>query len=456
MSDSHTKKVHIRSYGCQMNVYDSSRMADVLSTKGYHETHDLADADLVVLNTCHIRERASEKIFSELGKIRELKLMRQKQGVDLHIAVAGCVAQAEGEEIFRRESAVDLVVGPQSYHRLPEMIGKIGQQRRILDTEFPLDDKFQSLALPQSNKIQQRGITAFVTIQEGCDKFCTFCVVPYTRGMEVSRPVENIMDEITHLVSHGVCEITLLGQNVNAYHGADKAGKNVSLAGLMRRIAAIDDVKRIRYMTSHPQDMSDDLIIAHQEEPKIMPFIHLPVQSGSDRILDLMNRRHSAQDYKSLIQRIRAAKPDIVFSSDFIVGFPDESEQDFEDTLKLISEIGFVSAYSFSYSARPGTKATDMQGHIDEDIKLKRLHKLQAVLENQRQTFNASMIGQKIKVLFEKKGRYDGQIVGKSVYMQPVHIDGLESLIGHEYMVDITHKSTNSLFGVLSDNQNTH
>jgi tRNA-2-methylthio-N6-dimethylallyladenosine synthase len=443
------KKVHIRSYGCQMNVYDSSRMADVMAAKGYDETPDIAEADLVILNTCHIRERASEKIFSELGKIREMKQARHAKGRDLKIAVAGCVAQAEGVEIFRRESAVDIVVGPQSYHRLGAMIDESNHHKRVMDTEFPVEDKFQILELPQSQKNQTRGVSAFVTIQEGCDKFCSFCVVPFTRGMEVSRPVDNIMSEVKHLTEHGVREITLLGQNVNAYIGHNANGEKTNLAQLMLKIARIDTIKRIRYMTSHPLDMSDDLILAHKNERKIMPFIHLPVQSGSDRILQLMNRRHSADDYRRLIDKIRHVNEHIVFSSDFIVGFPDESDQDFEATLQLIRDVGFASAYSFSYSSRPGTKAAEMAEHLSEPLKLKRLHELQAILEQQRQAFNQSMVGKKLNVLFEKKGRHHGQIVGKSEYMQPVHIDGPEHLIGQECMVEITGKSTNSLFGCL-------
>lgn len=445
-----TKKVHIRSYGCQMNYYDSTRMADVLVGEGYNETKDLEDADLVILNTCHIRERASEKIFSELGKMREMKNVRQKQGSDLKIAVAGCVAQAEGTEIFRRESAVDIVVGPQSYHKLPELINQIGLRPRILETEFPLEDKFQILDLPKSEMIRKRGISAFVTIQEGCDKFCTFCVVPFTRGMEVSRSPQSIIEEIIRLTENGVSEITLLGQNVNAYHSQDSNAANTDLAQLMYKIAEIKEIKRIRYMTSHPLDMSKDLILAHKYEPKIMPFIHLPVQSGSDRILELMNRRHTSETYRKLIDYIRSINDQIVFSSDFIVGFPGETDKDFNETLALIKDIGFASSYSFSYSPRAGTKAADMTDHISEDIKLQRLHVLQAILEEQRQAFNSSMIGKKIKVLFEKKARHEGQLVGKSVYMQPVHITGPDNLIGRECDVEITDKSTNSLFGHLS------
>jgi tRNA-2-methylthio-N6-dimethylallyladenosine synthase len=381
--------------------------------------------------------------------MRELKEARQKKGQNLAIAVAGCVAQAEGVEIFRRESAVDIVVGPQSYHRLPDMLSKVGMQKRILDTEFPIDDKFSHLEKAPSDKIQMRGVSAFVTIQEGCDKFCTFCVVPYTRGMEVSRTVESVMEEITHLMSHGVREITLLGQNVNAYHGLDKSGHAISLSQLIKQIAQLEDIKRIRYMTSHPLDMSDDLIGLHGSEQKLMPFIHLPVQSGSDRILALMNRRHSADDYRNIIKKIRGVNNKIVFSSDFIVGFPDESDEEFDETLKLIKDIDFASAYSFSYSARPGTPATNMKNQLSEDIKTRRLHMLQALLEDQRQAFNASMIGQKISVLFEKKGRHNNQIVGKSIYMQPVHVEGGTDLIGQEHIVLITHKSTNSLFGNL-------
>ncbi len=442
------RKLFIKSYGCQMNAYDATRMADVLAPEGYDETTDIAQADLVVLNTCHIRERAAEKVFSELGKVRELKEERAKNGQEMKIAVAGCVAQAEGAEIIRRQKAVDLVVGPQSYHRLPEMLRTLEAGARI-ETDFPIEDKFDHLAPPKPEKVASRGISSFLTIQEGCDKFCTFCVVPYTRGAETSRPISKIMDEARHLVASGVRELTLLGQNVNAFHGLDENGHSVSLAALTARLAEIPGLLRLRYMTSHPNDMQDDLIEAHASQPALMPFLHLPVQSGSDRILQAMNRKHTAQQYVDLIARVRSVRPDIALSSDFIVGFPDETEEDFQATLNLIKNINFGSSYFFKYSIRPGTPGAEMEHQIPEDVKSERLRRLQELADGMRYAYNETAVGQVMPVLFEKKGRYPGQIAGKTPYLQAVQVDGPDSIIGCIADVLITETRTNSLMGSL-------
>lgn len=431
-----------------MNVYDATRMADVLAPEGYDETTNMAEADLVVLNTCHIRERAADKVFSELGKIRVLKEERAARGLETKIAVAGCVAQAEGEEIIRRQKAVDLVVGPQSYHRLPDMLRNIGDGVRI-ETEFPAEDKFDHLAAPAREKIVSRGVSAFLTIQEGCDKFCTFCVVPYTRGAETSRPVTKIIEEARHFVEAGVREITLLGQNVNAFHGLDENGNSLSLAGLISRLAEIPGLLRLRYTTSHPNDMTQDLIDAHAKQTALMPFLHLPVQSGSDRILRAMNRKHTAQEYINLIDRIRTARPDIALSSDFIVGFPGETEEDFEATLNLIRKVDFSSSFFFKYSMRPGTPGADMEDQVPEDVKSERLYRLQELVDGQRHAYNDASVGKVMPILFEKKGRDPGQIAGKSPYLQAVQVDGPESLIGCVADVLITEALTNSLKGTL-------
>jgi tRNA-2-methylthio-N6-dimethylallyladenosine synthase len=443
------RKLFVKSYGCQMNVYDATRMADVLAPEGYDETGEIAEADLIVLNTCHIRERASEKVFSELGKIRELKMERAAAGRETLIAVAGCVAQAEGKEILRRQKAVDLVIGPQSYHRLPEML-RLAKKGPVVETDFPVEDKFDHLAKPSNAKVQSRGVAAFLTIQEGCDKFCTFCVVPYTRGAETSRPVGKIVEEATYLVQAGVREITLLGQNVNAFHGVDENGAACSLSGLVARLSHIPGLLRIRYTTSHPNDMTDDLIAAHRTQPTLMPFLHLPVQSGSDRVLQAMNRKHRTSDYISLVARIRAERPDIALSSDFIVGFPGETEAEFQQTLDLISEVGFASTYFFKYSTRPGTPGAEMPDQVPEDIKSERLARLQKLTDAQRHACNAAAVGKIMPVLFEKKGRHPGQIGGKTPYLQAVHVDGPDHLIGSEALVEITGTSTNSLFGCLA------
>ena len=450
-ADRAARKVFIKSFGCQMNVYDAARMADVLAPEGFDETTRVEDADLVILNTCHIRERAAEKVFSELGKLRELKLERAAAGRNTRIAVAGCVAQAEGAEILRRQKAVDLVVGPQNYHRLPDLLRRTETGRGVVDTEFPVEDKFDHLAPARPERTRARGVSAFLTIQEGCDKFCAFCVVPYTRGAESSRPAARIIREAETLAEAGVRELTLLGQNVNAWAGVGEDGAVWSLARLARRLAQIPGVLRIRYTTSHPNDMGADLIAAHRADPALMPFLHLPVQSGSDRILAAMNRKHDAAAYVDLVARIRAARPDIALSSDFIVGFPGETERDFEDTLDLIRTIGFASAFSFKYSPRPGTPGADMADQVAEPIKAERLARLQVLLEAQRQDFNRATIGRTFDVLFEKKGRHPGQIAGKSPWLQAVQVDGPEALIGAARLVEITAVGPNSLFGRLLD-----
>ena len=442
------KKLFVKSYGCQMNAYDAARMADVLAPEGYSETAVIEDADLIVLNTCHVREKAVDKVFSELGKVRMLKEAREAVGLTTRIAVAGCVAQAEGAEILRKQRAVDLVVGPQSYHRLPELLRQAGQGP-VVDTEFPVEDKFDHLAQPTEDKIRQRGVSAFLTVQEGCDKFCAFCVVPYTRGAETSRPAGKIIAEAERLAGAGVREITLLGQNVNAYHGEGENGEDWSLAVLLSRLSKIEGIARLRYITSHPNDMLEDLIRAHAELPALMPFLHLPVQSGSDRILDAMNRRHTAADYRRLVERIRRARPDIALSSDFIVGFPGETEADFVATLDLAKEVGFASTFFFKYSSRPGTPGANLADQVPEEMKSERLARLQDLVEAQRRAFNAALVGRTIDVLFEKPGRYAGQIAGKSPYLQPVQVDGPEALIGEVAAVEIIECSSNSLFGRL-------
>ncbi|MFD1508439.1 tRNA (N6-isopentenyl adenosine(37)-C2)-methylthiotransferase MiaB [Lacimonas salitolerans] len=434
------KKLYIKTYGCQMNVYDSERMAEALGGQGYVPTDTPDDADMILLNTCHIREKAAEKVYSELGRFKGLKAARP----DLKIGVAGCVAQAEGEEIMRRQPMVDLVVGPQSYHRLPEMEARAGGGVKALDTDFPAEDKFEIL---ESRPKARRGPTAFLTVQEGCDKFCAFCVVPYTRGAEVSRPAARVLDEARDLVERGVREITLLGQNVNAYHGAGPDG-DWSLARLVWALNDIDGLERIRFTTSHPNDMSDDLIAAHGECAKLMPYLHLPVQSGSDRILKRMNRSHTAESYIRLIERIRAARPDILISGDFIVGFPEETDQDFEDTMNLIRAVNYGQAFSFKYSTRPGTPAAE-RAQVDPDVADDRLRRLQALITQQQRAIQDSMVGRDVRVLFEKPGRMDGQMVGKSEYLHAVHVTDARPQVGESYQVRITHSGPNSLGGDL-------
>ena len=433
------KKLYIKTYGCQMNVYDSERMSEALSARDYVTTDSPDQADMILLNTCHIREKAAEKVYSELGRLKGLK----SENPDLKIGVTGCVAQAEGEEIVRRQPLVDLVVGPQSYHRLPQMADALdGGAERVLDTDFPEEDKFDHLSRrPKAT----RGPTTFLTVQEGCDKFCSFCVVPYTRGAEVSRPADRIIAEARDLVEAGVREITLLGQNVNAYHGHQRG-----LGGLVRELARVDGLDRIRYTTSHPNDMDDDLIAAHGEVPELMPYLHLPVQSGSDRILKAMNRKHTAEAYVRLIERLRDARPDLLLSGDFIVGFPGEGEVDFEDTMSLVREVRYGQAYSFKYSARPGTPAMEREGQVAEDVKSERLGRLQALLTEQQTAAQEAMVGRSSNVLFEKRGRLDGQLVGKSDYLQAVHVQADASLLGQIRPVRMIEAMPNSLSGELT------
>ncbi|WP_295314803.1 tRNA (N6-isopentenyl adenosine(37)-C2)-methylthiotransferase MiaB [Roseobacter sp.] len=434
------KKLFIRTYGCQMNVYDSERMAESLGGQGYVETQRAEEADMILLNTCHIREKAAEKIYSELGRLKPLKAANP----DLKIGVAGCVAQAEGEEIMRRQPAVDLVVGPQSYHRLPEMEQSLREGKKALDTDFPQEDKFEVL---KSRPKGRRAPSAFLTVQEGCDKFCAFCVVPYTRGAEASRPVSRILEEARDLTERGVCEITLLGQNVNAYHGTGTDGAEQTLAGLIWHLNGIDGLERIRYTTSHPNDMHDDLIAAHAECDKLMPYLHLPVQSGSDRILKRMNRSHTTESYLRLIEKIRAARPDILMSGDFIVGFPEETEADFQATLDLISEVNYGYAYSFRYSPRPGTPAAE-RGQVDPAEADDRLQRIQALITKQQQDIQAGMVGRDLNVLVEKPGRETGQMVGKSEYLHAVHIENSDAAVGDMVPVRIVEAKRNSLAAV--------
>ena len=434
-----------------MNVYDSHRMADTLAPEGFTETATPEDADLVILNTCHIREKAADKVYSEIGRIRELKEAAARDGRRMMIAVAGCVAQAEGKEIIRRAAAVDLVVGSQNYHRLPQMIARARLGERVVDTEFPVEDKFELLAAPERSAIARRGIPAFVTVQEGCDKFCTFCVVPYTRGAEVSRPVEKIVDEVGRLAQAGVREVTLIGQNVNAYHGAGLDGRPATLGNLLRRLAQVPGIFRLRYTTSHPRDVDNDLLAAHAELPALMPYVHLPVQSGSDRILSSMNRRHTRRDYLDVIARLRAARADLAFTSDFIVGFPGETETDFQATLTLVEEVGFAGAFSFMYSARPGTPAAEMRDQVPPEEKSERLQRLQAVITRHQRNFNAGFAGRTIDVLLEKPGKLAGQLVGRSPYLQAVQVMAPKKLIGSIERVTVIEVGSNSLFGSLEN-----
>ncbi|RAK59507.1 tRNA (N6-isopentenyl adenosine(37)-C2)-methylthiotransferase MiaB [Phenylobacterium hankyongense] len=438
-----TKRLYIKTYGCQMNVYDSERMADVLSPLGYVATDSPEGADLVVLNTCHIREKATEKVYSELGKLREMKDARAAEdGAVMNIVVAGCVAQAEGEEIMRRQPAVDLVVGPQAYHQLPELIARTHRARgERLAADFAAEEKFDALPVER----RPTGVTAFLTVQEGCDKFCTFCVVPYTRGGEWSRSPQTIEAEARGLAAQGVREVTLLGQNVNAYAGEG------GLAALVRRLAEIPGLDRIRYTTSHPRDMDDSLIAAHAEVEALMPYLHLPVQSGSDKVLKAMNRAHTADSYLRLVEKIRAARPDIAMSGDFIVGFPGERDADFEATLQLVREVGYAAAFTFKYSRRPGTPAAAMPGQVAEAVKDERLARLNALLEDQQRAFNASQVGRTLPVLFERRGRHPGQLIGRSPYLQSVHVSAPDRLIGQIVPVRIEDAARMSLAGVLAE-----
>jgi tRNA-2-methylthio-N6-dimethylallyladenosine synthase len=441
------KKVHIKTFGCQMNDYDSERMTEALGMEGYVPTADPAEADLVILNTCHIRERAAEKVYSELGRARLAKERRRREGRDTLIAVAGCVAQAEGHEIMVRAPAVDLVVGPQSYHRLASLIAEAATSGKgVVATDFPAEDKFAHL--PERSR-KARGPSAFITVQEGCDKFCTFCVVPYTRGAEYSRTPAEIIAEAERLGAQGAREITLLGQNVNAYHGPGPDGGSWTLARLLRRLAQVPRIARLRYTTSHPLDMDDNLIALFADEPKLMPYLHLPFQSGSDRILKAMNRRHSVADYEAVIAKVRAARPDIALSTDIIVGFPGETDSDFEGTMALAGRARFAQAFTFKYSARPGTPAANLPGQVPEAVKRERLLALQGLIDGHRRAFDRAMVGRSLPVLFEGKGRKPGQIAGRSPYLQPVYVQGPEALVGQIAPVDILAASPNSLTGVM-------
>ena len=463
------KLLHIKTYGCQMNVYDTVRMKDVLAPLGYTETDDPQAADLLLLNTCHIREKAAEKVYSELGRINQ---KRKRTGMPQMIGVAGCVAQAEGEEVMRRAPYVDMVFGPQSYHLLPEMVRKAEKRhserseesreifhrpkvtaeddgKKIIELDFPEVQKFD--LLPQA--VQSQGSSAFVSVQEGCDKFCTFCVVPYTRGGEYSRPVAAILDEVRAQMDQGAMEVTLLGQNVNAYHGTAADGSEWGLAQLIEALAKLDGLERIRYTTSHPRDMNDALIQAHADIPQLMPCLHLPVQAGSDRVLKAMNRKHTASDYLAIIEKLRSLRPDMAFSGDFIVGFPGETEADFEATLRVVEAVNYAQAYSFKYSPRPGTPAAMSEEQVPEDEKVERLARLQALLNKQQVQFNERMVGKALPTLFERKGKREGQLIGKSPYMQSVVVDGPDAMIGKLVDVKITSAAPNSLNGVLVPNE---
>ncbi len=446
------KRLYIKTYGCQMNVYDSERMRDLLTPLGYEPSDTPEGSDLVILNTCHIREKAAEKVYSELGRLKPLKEDKAAAtGTPMTITVAGCVAQAEGAEIKKRAPVVDLVVGPQTYHKLPELIAEVHRGRGdALDTEFEVEEKFDTLAAPER---QVDGYTAFVTVQEGCDKFCTFCVVPYTRGAEWSRPVDQVVAEVRALAAKGVREVTLLGQNVNAYHGAAPSGHEADgtwgLGRLVRHLALIGGIERIRFTTSHPKDMDDELIQTFADEPKLMPYFHLPVQAGSDKILKAMNRKHTAAEYIAIIEKLRAARSDIAISGDMIVGFPGETDADFEATMALVRQVNYASCFSFKYSRRPGTPGAAMFGQVDEAVKTERLARLQALLAEQQQAFNASMVGKRLPVLFERDGRNAGQLNGRSPYLQAVHCDAPIEMIGQIIEVEITGASKNALSGRL-------
>jgi len=450
------KKLFIKTYGCQMNVYDSGRMADVLAPLGYEPVEEPDRADMVILNTCHIREKAAEKVYSDLGRIRPLQQARTRDGGRMIVAVAGCVAQAEGAEIMRRAPYVDMVFGPQTYHQLPEMVARaVRGSGGVVNTDFPAESKFD--LLPEESGARDSGPSAFLSVQEGCDKFCTFCVVPYTRGAEFSRPVAQVLAEAKRLAAAGAVEITLLGQNVNAYHGEGPDGAVWGLGRLIRTLAEIDGLARIRYTTSHPRDMDDDLIAAHGQVPQLMPFVHLPVQAGSDRILAAMNRKHTADDYRRIVDRMRAARPDLALSGDFIVGFPGESDQDFADTLRLVTDIGYAQAYSFKYSARPGTPAAGMDGRqVPEDVKAARLQALQQLLDAQQVAFNERSVGGVQPVLLDRMGKKPGQLLGRGPWMQAVHVLAPERLLGRVVDVRIREAHANSLAGQVETVETVH
>lgn len=445
MSQAHKqKKLFIKTWGCQMNVYDSNRMTDILSSLGYKTVDTPVDADMMILNTCHIREKATDKVFSELGRLRPHKEAKEAKGEKMIIAVAGCVAQAEGEFILERAPYVDMVFGPQTYHELPEMVLKASGDKRVINTEFPNISKFDHL--PEEHTIE--GASAFLSIQEGCDKFCTFCVVPYTRGSEYSRTAQEVIDEAHRLVDQGALEITLLGQNVNAFHGAGPNGSTWGLADLIRKISEIKGLQRIRYSTSHPRDMDDDLIAAHGEIEMLMPFLHLPVQSGSDKILEAMNRKHTADHYRDIIAKLKKARPNIAFSSDYIIGFPGETEEDFEASMQLARDASYASCYSFKYSARPGTPAANMKtALVPAHIATERLKRFQALINEQQSAFNKTCEGQTLPILFDRKGKKEGQLSGRSPFFQSVYVQGNERLIGNIVNVKITQSFDNSLTG---------
>ncbi|HEV7436378.1 MAG TPA: tRNA (N6-isopentenyl adenosine(37)-C2)-methylthiotransferase MiaB [Pseudorhizobium sp.] len=444
--NANTRKVFIKTYGCQMNVYDSIRMGDALASEGYAPTEEMEEADLILLNTCHIREKAADKVYSALGRLRDMKKARNAQGQELMIGVAGCVAQAEGEEILRREPSVDVVIGPQTYHRLPAALRRAREGDRVVDTDYAVEDKFEHLPMAEKAQVRARGVSAFLTVQEGCDKFCTFCVVPYTRGSEVSRPLRQILDEAQRLVESGVREVTLLGQNVNAWRATGPDGREWGLGDLLYRLAEIPGLARLRYTTSHPRDMDDRLIQAHRDLQTLMPYLHLPVQSGSDRILKAMNRRHTAEEYLRLIARIRSVKPDMAMSGDFIVGFPGETDADFEDTLQIVEAVNYAQAFSFKYSTRPGTPGADLPDQIPEEVKAERLERLQSLLLKQQAAFAKSCVGKVIDLLLEKPGRMPGQIIGRSPWLQSVNVDAKPSQIGDIIPVRIIGTGPNSLF----------
>ena len=442
LSNGTPSRVFVKSFGCQMNVYDSQRMTDVALAEGFTETGDIDAADMVIYNTCHIRERASEKLYSELGKVREVKEARASRGLSTKLVVAGCVAQAEGAEMLRRQSAIDVVVGPQNYHRLPELLRA---RSAIVDTDFAVEDKFERLPPSSSQSVRARGVSAFVTVQEGCDKFCAFCVVPYTRGAEISRPAPKILSEIARLADAGAREFTLIGQNVNAFRGSDGQGGSVGLAELLETASALPGVERLRYSTSHPIDMDEALIIAHRDLPKLAPHLHLPVQSGADRVLNAMNRRHTVAEYLGIVDRARRARPDIAFSSDFIVGFPGETDAEFEATMALVRKVGFASSFAFKYSTRPGTPAADAADQIAAEVMDERLARLQALLDSQRKSFNAATVGRRFGVIFDKPGRYPGQLIGRSPYMQGIYAEASADCVGRMTEVEVLEAGPNAL-----------
>lgn len=439
------KKVFVKTYGCQMNVYDSQRMEDALEQDGYVRTTDMSEADLVLLNTCHIREKAAEKVYSEIGRIRKIKDARAETNRPMTLGVTGCVAQAEGGEILARAPAVDLVAGPQTYHRLGDIVARANLGEKVVETDFEIEEKFAQLPQATSEQVRARGVASFLTVQEGCDKFCTFCVVPYTRGAEVSRSVAQIREEARAMVAAGVREITLLGQNVNAWHGKGADGQEWGLGELLRDLAMIDRLERLRYTTSHPVDMDASLISAHGELDCLMPYLHLPVQAGSDRILKAMNRHHTVADYLAIIEKMRASRPDMAISGDFIVGFPGETDEDFAQTMEVVEAVKYASAFSFKYSSRPGTPGADMENQVPEDVKADRLQKLQALLNQQQEEFNQSCVGRRIDILLEKKGRKEGQLIGRSPWLQSVIVDDSIGKPGDMVHVEITGAGPNSL-----------